>query len=154
MAAGDIVWFDQALLDLGKKLHDLSTEDVRLGFITSAVTPAANTSDPRWGAGGGTNLSSSTVGTGGTSYTGPLALSTKSWAIVSGVPTFRADVVSLAQDASGFTNARWGILFNNTDSGKRALAYVDLGSDRSLASGSLSLDWQGAGNDILTLDQA
>jgi len=153
MAVGDIVWFDQALLDLGIKRHDLSTEDIRVGFITSAVTPLMNTSDPRWGAGGGTNLSSSQVATGGTSYTGPLALTTKSWSIVSGVPTFRADVLNIAQDASGFTNARWGILFNNTDAGKRALAFIDLGSDRSLVAGSLTLDWQGAGNDILTLDQ-
>ncbi|MFN8760229.1 MAG: hypothetical protein ACK5XA_15645 [Tagaea sp.] len=153
MAAGDIVWFDQALLDLGKKLHDLSTEDIRLGVITSAVTPVATTTDPRWGTGGSTNLSSNQVATGGTSYTGPIALTTKSWTIVSGVPTFRADVVTLAQDATGFANGRWGILFNNTDAGKRALGFVDLGADRSLVSGSLSFDWQGAGNDILTLDQ-
>jgi hypothetical protein len=61
-------------------------------------------------------------------------------------------VVSLAQDASGFTNGRWGILYNDTAAGKQALAYVDLGSDRSLVTGPLTIDWNGATNDILTLD--
>ena len=42
MAVGDIVWFDQALLDLGKKVHDLSSDTIKLGLITSAVTPAAS----------------------------------------------------------------------------------------------------------------
>lgn len=153
MAAGDIVWFDQALLDLGIKRHDLSADTIRVGFITSAVTPTTTTADPRWGSGGGTNLSSSSVATAGTSYTGPIALATKTWAIQSGVPTLRADVITMAQDASGFANARWGVIYNDTDAGKRALAFIDLGSDRSLVTGSLTLDWQGAGNDILTLDQ-
>lgn len=161
MAAGDIVWFDQSLLDLGLKLHNLETDTLRVGLVTSGVTPAATTSDPRWGTGGGTNLSTNQVATGGTSYTGPRLLEissggagTQTWTIVSSVPTLRADPIVLAQDASGFTNARWGIIYNDTDAGKRALAYLDLGSDRSLVTGSLTLDWNGASNDILTLDQA
>lgn len=153
MATGDITWFDQALLDLGEKLHDLSSDTLQLGIITSAATPAANTSDPRWGAGGGTNFSSNQVATGGTSYTGPVALTSVTWTIVSGTPTLRAANVSLAQDASGFTNGRWGIIFNNTDAGKRAIAFVDLGSDRSLVAASLLFDWNGASGDILTLNQ-
>lgn len=158
MAQGDIYWFDQALLDIGKKLHDLSADTLKLGIVKSAansgIDPAVTTSDPRWGSGGSTNLSSSQVATGGTSYTGPQTLASATWTLVSGVATLRANVVTLNQDASGFTNGRWGIIYNDTDSGKRALAFVDLGSDRSLAAGSLTIDWNGATNDILTLDQA
>lgn len=160
MAAGDIFWFDQALLDLGLALHNLDTADLKVGLITSAATPAMTTTDPRWGAGGSTNFSTNQVATGGTSYTGPITLQVASggvgsqtWTIVSGVPTLRADMITLAKDDSGFTNARWGILYNNTDAGKRAIAYIDLGTDRSIVSGSLTFDWNGANNDILTLDQ-
>ena len=151
MAAGDIFWFAQGLLDLGNKIHDMDSDDWRLGLITSAVTPTRTTAGPHWGGTGTTNLATSQVGTGGTSYTGPIALASESWSIVSGVPTFRADVVNLAQDASGFANARWGVIYNNTDANKRAIAYVDLGSDRSLVTGPLNIDWAGATNDILTL---
>jgi len=70
------------------------------------------------------------------------------------VPTFRADVVTINQDASGFTTARWGIIYNNTDASKRAIAFIDLGSDRSIVAGSLTLDWSGATNDVLTITQS
>lgn len=152
MAAGDIVWFDQALLDLGEKLHDLSSDTFNWALITAAVTPAANTSDPRWGAGGGTNLSSNAVATG-TAWTGPVALTSTAWTIVSGTPTFdAADPTTIAQDAGGFTDARWLIIYNHTDAGKRALGYMDLGSARSIVTGPLTITWNASG--ILTLNQA
>lgn len=154
MAVGDIKWFAQALHDLGNKIHDLDGDTLKLGIVTSTVTPALSTAAPHWGGTGTTNLATNQVATGGTSYTGPQTLASKTWAVVSNVPTFRADVVTLAQDASGFTNGRWGIIYNDTDANKRALAFVDLGSDRSLVSGSLTIDWSGANNDILTLTQS
>lgn len=154
MAQGDIKWFAQALLDLGEKLHDLSSDTFKLGIITSAVTPSLSTSDPRWGAGGSTNLSSNQVATGGTSYTGPLTLASVTWTLVSNVPTFRATDPTMAQDASGFTNGRWGIIYNDTDAGKRAIGFIDLGFDRSLVTGSLTINFGGAGTDVLTLTQS
>jgi hypothetical protein len=160
MAVGDIVWFDQALLDLGLKVHNLDTDTLKVGLITSAVTPSQSTSDPRWGAGGGTNLATNQVATG-TAYTngGPLLQissgggGSQTWTVVSSVPTLRADALTIAQDAGGFTNARWGVIYNDTAGGKQALAFIDLGSDRSIQTGSLTLDWFGANNDILTIDQ-
>lgn len=154
MATGDIKWFAQALHDLGEKIHDMSSDDFRLGIVTSVVTPALSTAAPHWGGTGTTNLATNQVSTGGTSYTAPIALTTESWSLVSNVPTFRADAVTIAQDASGFTNGRWGIIYNNTDANKRAIAFVDLGSDRSIVTGPLTIDWSGASNDILTLTQS
>lgn len=154
MATGDIKWFAQGLLDLGNKIHDMDGDDWRLGIVTSVVTPALSTAAPHWGGTGTTNLATNQVSTGGTSYTAPIALTTESWSLVSNVPTFRADAVTIAQDASGFTNGRWGIIYNNTDANKRAIAFVDLGSDRSIVTGPLTIDWSGASNDILTLTQS
>ena len=153
MAVGDIKWFAQGLHDLGNKIHNLSTDVIKLGLITSAATPAVSTAAPHWGGTGTTNFATNQVTTG-TSYStgGPTLVDT--WTLVSNVPTFRADVVTIAQDATGFTNARWGIIYNSTDANKRALAFVDLGSDRSIQPGSLTLDWSGANNDILTITQS
>ena len=153
MAVGDIRWFGQALLDLGKKVHDLNADSFKLGLVTSATTPTVGMSDPRWAAGGGTNLTTNQVPTG-TSYTTGGPTLTDTWTLVGSVPTFRADPVVIAQDASGFTTARWGIIYNNTDASKRAIAFVDLGTDRSIVAGSLTLDWSGATNDVLTITQS
>lgn len=151
MAAGDIHWFDQALLDLGNKIHNLSSDTLNYGIITSAATPALTTAAPHWGGTGTTNFATNQVATGGTSYTGPAALASVTWALVSGVPTLRATDITLAQDASGFTNGRWLIGYNSTDANKRAIFYIDLGSDRSLVTGSLTINFGGAGTDILTI---
>lgn len=153
MATGDIKWFAQGLLDLGNKVHDMDGDDWRLGLVTSATTPSLSTAAPHWGGTGTTNFASNQVATA-TAYTGPIALASETWSLVSNVPTWRADVVTVAQDAGGFTNARWGIIYNNTDANKRAVAFVDLGSDRSIVSGSLTIDWSGASNDILTITQS
>lgn len=139
MATGDIKWFDQALQDLGNKIHDMDADDFRIGIITSAVTPLHTTAAPHWGGTGTTNFATSQVSTGGTSYTGPVVLTGESWTIITNVPTWGLDEVVLAQDASGFTNGRWGIVYNNTDTNKRAICFVDFGSDRSLVTGSLTV---------------
>lgn len=155
MATGDVKWFRQALLDLGEKLHDLSSDTFKLGIVTG-VTPSTTTADPRWGSGGTTNYSSSQVATGGTSYTAPQTLGSVTWTLVSNVPTFRAANVSLAQDASGFTNGGYGIIYNDTDSGKRALGFVEISSTNaaSLVAGPIVIDWNGANGDIFTITQA
>jgi hypothetical protein len=157
MSVGDITWFDEALLNLGKKIFDFANDAIKVGIIKSAanggVDPAVTTADPRWGAGGTTNLASSQVATAGTAYTAPITLTSVTWTNVSGTPTLRAAEPTINQDASGFTNGRWAIFYDDTDSGKRAIAYMDLGADRDITLGSLTLAWSGATNDILTLNQ-
>jgi hypothetical protein len=154
MAVGEIKWFGQALLDLGNKVHDLDGDTLKLGLITSATTPAIGTSQPHWGGTGSTNLATNQVITGSTYATGGPALATVVWTLVGTVPTLQAANVVVNQDASGFTDARWGIIYNSTDANKRAIAYIDLGSARSIQAGSLTLDWSGASGDILTITQS
>lgn len=155
MATGTVKWFDQGLLDIGSKKHNLGSDTLKLGIVTG-VTPAHTTADPRWGAGGTTNYSSSQVATGGTSYTGPQTLASVTWTIVSNVPTLRAANVTLNQDASGFTNGGYGIIYNDTSAGKEALGFIELSSTNalSLVTGQVIIDWSGASGDILTLTQS
>lgn len=153
MAAGDIKWFAQGLHDLGSAIHNIPTADLRLGIITSAATPAVNTAAPHWGGTGTTNFATNQVATGGTSYTAPLVLTGESWTLgATGAVMDFADI-ALAQDASGFTNGRWGIIYNNTDANKRALGYVDFGSDRTLnVVGGLTITLNASG--VLSLAQS
>ncbi len=156
MATGTIKWFSQALLDIGNKVHNLSSDTFKLGIVTSSTVPLLSTAAPHWGGTGTTNFASTQTGTSGTSYTGPVTLTTVTWTNVSNVPTFRADIVTLSQDASGFTTGAYGIIYNNTDTNKRAIGFVEISSagTASLVSGQLVIDWAGATNDLLTLTQS
>lgn len=152
MAAGDFKWFAQGLHDLGNKIHDLDADDFRMGIITTATTPAVNTAAPHWAGTGTTNMSTNQVVTTGTSYTAPLVLTSEAWALTATGAAMDVADITLAQDASGFTNGRWGVVYNNTDANKRAIGYLDLGSDRSLVTGPLTITMNASG--ILSLAQA
>ena len=154
MANGDIKWFSGGLLALGTKVHNLASDTLKVGFITSAATPVISDTDPRWGAGGSVNFSSSQVTPGGNYATGGPTLASVTFTNVSNVPTLRATDISIAQHASNPTNARWGILYNDTDASKRALAFLDFGSARDLTAGAFTFNFGGAGTDILTLTQS
>lgn len=154
MAAGDIKWISGGLLALGAKIHDLSSDTLKLGITTSAVTPAVSDTDGRWGAGGSVNYSTNEVTPGGNYSAGGPTLASVTWTNVSGVPTLRATDVSIAQHASNPTTARWGVIYNSTDASKRALAFVDFGAVKDLTLGAFTVNFGGAGTDILTLTQA
>lgn len=151
MALGDVVWFDQALVDSWKKIHDLSADDIRVALITAAVTPVKTAADPRWGGGGSTNYSSNQVTPGGNYASGGAAVASPSVVLSAGVAKFSGNNVSWAQSVSNPNNATWGIGYNNTDPGKRALFFVDLGGAFDMTSGPLSINWNAAG--IAVADQ-
>ena len=156
MATGNMKWFNQALLDLGLKKHNLATDDLRMAIVTSAVVPSQTTAVPHVGGTGTTNFATTQVAVAGTVYTAPIILTGESWTLVGGVPTLRADVITLAIDAAGFTNGAWGIVYNNTDANKSAIGYVELsaGGSLSLVNGQVVIDWNGSTNDLLTLTGA
>jgi hypothetical protein len=149
MAAGDIKVFHAAVLAMGKKLLDLSADTLKLGIVTNATVPSLTTADPRWGAGGTTNFSTNQVGLA-TGYAGPVTLASVTFTQVSNIPTLRASVVTIPQDAGGFTTGAYGIIYDDTDSGKRAIAFVDFGGSVGNVAGDLIIDWNGANNDITT----
>ena len=155
MATGDIKWFADGLLQLGNKIHNLSADTLRLGIVTTATVPSITTAIPHWGGTGTTNFAANQVGTGG-GYTGPIALSSVTWTNVAGVPTLRAADVVIPQNASGFANGAYAILYNDTDTSKRALGWIELSSagTASIVSGSLTIDFQGAGTDVLRITPA
>lgn len=144
MAQGDIIVFDQALVDLAEALHDCETGSFRLGLITGAVTPAATDSDPRFGSGGGTNYATNECAAGGNYSAGGPTLANPTVTLTGGLAMFDADDLTIAQSAGNPTNARWGICYN-TATGNRALFAVDLGSTFDMTTGPLQFIWNANG---------
>jgi hypothetical protein len=155
MATGNIKWFQEGILQLGNKVHNLSSDVLQLGIVTTTTVPTMATAIPHWGGTGTTNFATNQVGVGG-GYTGPITLAGVTWTNVSGVLTLRATDVVIPQNAAGFANGAYGIIFNSTDANKRALGYVELSAagTATIVSGSLTLDFQGAGTDVLTITPA
>ncbi len=159
MAQGTFIYFAQAKLDVGDKLHDLSTDTFKLSLIKNAagggVNPTETTADPRWGAGGTTNLLSSEVTPGGNYSTGGTTLGAADhWTLSTATAKFDGDDITFTQNASNPTNAAWGIVYNDTDAGKRAIGYLELTSDSTsnvvdMTTGDLAVVWNAAG--IFTL---
>lgn len=156
MATGTMKWFAQGLLDLGNKIHNLSSDSLLLGIVTAVTAPVLSTAGPHWGGTGTTNFATNQVAITGTQYTGPKTLASVTWTNVANVPTLRATDIAMTIDASGFTNGAYGIIYNNTDVNKRALGFVELSAagTLSLVAGAITIDWGGAGTDLLTITQS
>ncbi len=137
MAAGDFTLFDQYLLDHVEKIHD-KDDTIKLALVTSAVTPTAADAAPHFGGTGTTNYATNEVTPGGNYAAGGPAMAGVASSITSNV--FKLDFTDLAisQNASNPTNARWGILYNDTDANKRCIGFLDLGSDRDLSGGDFT----------------
>lgn len=113
------------------------------------MTPSETTSDPRWGSGGSTNLSTNQVTPGGNYSSGGPTIANNTYTLSSVTATFDGDNISITQDASNPTNARWGVIYNDTASGKQALAFLDLGGATDLSAGDFSITFNASG--IFTL---
>jgi hypothetical protein len=50
-----------------------------------------------------------------------------------------------AQNAGNDVDAYWGIIYNYTDAGKDALAFVDLGGPVDMSAGDLTITWSASG---------
>lgn len=146
MAQGDIVVFAQAKLDIGDKLHNLSTDSFYVGLVDNTTVPSETTADPRWGAGGTTNFKANEVTPGGNyAADGATIGAADHWTLSGATATFDGADVSWLQHASNPTNAYWGILYNSTDAGKRCIAYIDLGGVFDMTTGDLEINFNASG---------
>ena len=152
MASGDLTIFNAFSETIGEKLVDLENDVFKVGLITTATTPAVTDADPRWGAGGTTNLSTNEVTPGGNYSAGGSTIATNTNTLSGAVTTFDGGDISILSNVSNPTDARWGIIYSDTDVGKRAVGFVDLGLVRDLSSGDFAITWNASG--ILTTTRA
>lgn len=149
MAAGDFTVFSQAKIDLGNKVFNLATDSVKFALVTAVVTPAEADAGPHFGGTGTTNYATNQVTPGGSYATGGPALTTKVFNASGANAKWDADDVSITQNVLNPTNARWAILYDDTDANKRAVGFLDLGVARDLTTGLFTVTWAAAG--IFTL---
>ena len=152
MAQGDVVFFDQFLVDVMEEIHNLETDTIKVALVDNVITPVATTADPRWGAGGTTDLSANEVAAGGNYAAGGATPAAPEVTLTGGLAQFDAGDVSWAQDASNPTDAEWAIVYNDTAAGKNAIGFVDIGGTFDMTTGDLSITWNA--NGIGRLDQA
>jgi hypothetical protein len=153
MAQGDVFVFDQFLVDALEGVHDLENDNIFCALTDGTTTPATTTADPRWGAAGTTDFSSEEAAPQTGSYTtGGNQCSNPSVTLNGGLAEIDFDdPATWAQNASNPTNARWGIIYNNTATGKNCIGAVDLGSTFNMTTGDLTISW---GAPFATLNQA
>jgi hypothetical protein len=144
MAQGDFILFNAAKLKLGQKLIHFGTDTFKMALIDSTVTPTTSTADPCWGAGGTTNLSTYEV-SGGNATAGGITLTSVSLAESGGTVTFDADPVTIAQNASNPTTARWAIIYSDTSTNNDCIGALDLGGVTDLSAGGFSATPNAAG---------
>jgi hypothetical protein len=140
MARGEVVVFEEAKAKMIVG-NWASTDEFWCAICDNTATPAAATATPVIG-------DFTQVGTGGTYVDGGLTLGALS-ALVSeaaGVMTFdSATNPTWAQDAGNDVDAYWGIIYNYTDAGKDAVAFVDLGGPVDMSAGALTITWSATG---------
>lgn len=140
MARGDVVVFDEAKA----KMLDgdwASTDHFYLAICDNTATPAAGTATPVIG-------DFTEVGTSGTYVAGGTDLGALSALVTEADGTMTFDSTTnptWAQNASNDNDAYWGIIYNYTDTGKDALAYVDLGGPVDMTAGDLTVTWNASG---------
>lgn len=146
MARGDVKVFASFLQKSkdGVAFDLLGADSIKLAIVTSTTVPTVGTADPRYGTGGTTNFATNAVATG-TGYTGPVALTSVTYSQAAGVITFDAADVTIPQDATGFTNGAYAILYDDTVAGKYCIGFVDLGGPVGIQSGPLQIVWNAAG---------
>jgi hypothetical protein len=136
MAKGDAYFFQEAMFDLGKAVHNLSTATLKAGFIDNTTAPTRNDATPRWA-----DYSANEVATTGNYTANGETLTTVSWALTSGVATLTADDVTILENASGFTDAYWVIIYNDSATNDEALCYIDLGGPESEQAGDVTVEF-------------
>lgn len=137
MAAGDFVFHDQFLIDLWNKVHDID-DTWKCGLVTASVTPAASDAAPHFGGTGTTNYATNQVTAGGNYTAGGPSLANQAVTVAANILKLDADDVSIAVDGSNPTDARWLIVYNDTDANKRCMGFLDLGSVRDLSAATFS----------------
>ena len=144
MAVGDVTLYQQHLEDLGRGVHNLETGDISFGLVTATYTPTAGDAVPTWGAGGTTNTSTNEVTPGGNYATGGPSIG-GTYSQTSGTATFDVTDVSITQDGSNPTNARWAIIYNETATNNECIGFLDLGAAVDLSAGDFSVTWSANG---------
>lgn len=140
MAQGDLRVFNEALAYLQDGGFE-PTDDIKVAILDNTVTPAIDDVAPDLG-------DYTEVGTAGTYVAGGISIGNLGDAVSESGGTMKFDSAtnpSWAQDASNDVDAWWALVYNVTDAGNRAIAFVELGGPVNMTAGDLQVTWNGSG---------
>lgn len=140
MARSDLFVFQKTSFQVGTGEHNLESNTFKLGIINSTITPVVGQETPSWG-----DFSANEVSTGGGYVAGGITLANVTFTEAAGISTFDADPVTLAQDPAGFTDAYWGIIYDDTNATDAAIAFIDLGGPVSEVDSPIEFNWNASG---------
>lgn len=140
MATGDVTVFDEAkahMIDGGWEAAD----DIKVAILDNTTAPAAGDTTPALG-------DYTEVGTAGSYTAGGTSIGTLGTLVTESAGTMTFDSATnptWAQNGSNDTDAYWGLIYNDTDAGDLAIAFVELGGPVDMSAGSLTITWNASG---------
>jgi hypothetical protein len=140
MATGDVTIFEEVAEMIGEETFNFESDTLKLGLIDNSTPPTAADATPRWADYSGNEVSTA----GGYTANGE-TLASVTYTEAAGVATLDADNVSLSQDGSGFTDAYWGIIYDDTATNDEAIGFVELGGPVSEQAGPVAINWNASG---------
>jgi len=146
MARGDLTVFEEFSKQIGDEGHNFQSDVLKAGIIDNTAAPTASDGTPTWG-----DYSANEVSTGGGYVAGGLTLANVVYTEVGGVATLDADDISILQDAGGFTDGYWVIVYNDTNATDMAICFVDLGGPVSEVAGPITISWNASGIATVTV---
>jgi len=140
MATGDVIVFEESkavIIEGGWEAAD----SIKCAILDNTTTPAAADATPQLG-------DYTEVGTGGSYVAGGAALQDLQTMVTeaAGVMTFDTTVnPTWAQNAGNDVDAWWGLVYNVTQTGNLAIAFVELGGPVDMTAGDLTITWNASG---------
>lgn len=141
MATGDVTVFEEAkayMIDGGWEAADT----IKLAILDNTTAPTASDTTPALG-------DYTEVGAAGSYTAGGETLDTLGNMVTETGGTMTFDdtgaSVSWTQNGSNDTDAYWGLIYNDTDAGDLAIAFIELGGPVDMSAGSLTVTWNGSG---------
>lgn len=120
---------------------DFNTDDIRCALITSSLAPDPTTHD-QWSDLSANEVSGTNYSAGGYDF-GSLTVTNNS-----GTIQLDAEDATWAQNAGGFTTARYAVLLKydtGTPGNSLIIGSADLGGDKGNVTGPLTLQWAATG---------
>lgn len=137
MAQGDFTLFEEYMGTISN-IMDLDTDVLKLGLVTTAVTPLAGDTTPAFTDYTEVTPIGGNYSAGGTDISG-------TYIEAAGTATLDGTDVTWLSDPSNPTNARWAILYDDTAVGKDAIGFFDIGSIFDMTTGDLQVNFHGSG---------
>lgn len=151
MAAGDTGTFLTFWDELATKVHDLASDEFKVGLIegTAGATCSAGVAAPHFGGTGTTDFSTYEITAVSSYAAGGLSLSaTYTRSANSAQPVFDFEInPTWDRNTTGPQRTiKYGIIYNNTDANKRCVGWIEVhSSGYDLTSGSLTIEWEPTG---------